>query len=108
MKVVRFVGDSLERLREFPVDAKREAGHQLDRVQNGLDPDDWKPMKSIGPGVREIRIREESGAFRVIYVASMGDAIVVLHCFRKTTQQTAKADIDLAERRLRDLKRELP
>lgn len=108
MKAVRFVGDSLDRLREFPLDAKREAGHQLDRVQNGLDPDDWKPMKSIGLGVREIRIREESGAFRVIYVANVGDAVVVLHCFRKTTQQTAKADIDLAARRLRDLKRESP
>ena len=108
MKAVRFVGDSLDRLREFPLDAKREAGHQLDRVQNGLDPDDWKPMKSIGLGVREIRIREESGAFRVIYVANVVDAVVVLHCFRKTTQQTAKADIDLAARRLRDLKRESP
>lgn len=105
MKAVSFAGDSLDRLREFPADAKREAGHQLDRVQNGLDPDDWKPMKTVGPGVREIRIREESGAFRVIYVATLPEAIVVLHCFRKTTQQTAKADIDLAARRLRDLTR---
>lgn len=105
MKAVRFVGDSLDRLREFPMDAKREAGHQLDRVQNGLDPSDWKPLKTVGPGVREIRIREESGAFRVIYVATLPETVVVLHCFRKTTQQTAKADIDLAARRLRDLKR---
>lgn len=105
MKAVMFVGDSLDRLREFPMDAKREAGHQLDRVQNGLDPSDWKPLKPVGPGVREIRIREESGAFRVIYVATLPDAVVVLHCFRKTTQQTAKVDIDLAARRLRDLKR---
>lgn len=105
MKAVQFVGDSLDRLREFPIDAKRAAGHQLDRLQNGLDPDDWKPMKTVGQGVREIRIREESGAFRIIYVATLPEAVVVLHCFRKTTQQTAKADIDLASRRLRDLKR---
>lgn len=108
MKAVRFIGDSLDRLRDFPLDAKKEAGHQLDRVQNGLDPEDWKPMKTIGPGVREIRIREASGAFRVIYVATLADAVVVLHCFKKTTQQTAKTDIDLAAKRLRDLKRESP
>jgi len=108
MKDVRFIGDSLDRLREFPLDAKRDAGHQLDRVQNGLGPDDWKPMRTVGPGVREIRLREESGAFRVIYVATLPEAVVVLHCFRKTTQQTAKADIELAVRRLRDLKRESP
>jgi phage-related protein len=47
-------------------DARREAGYQLDQVQRGNDPDDWKPMRSVGQSVREIRIHEESGAFRVI------------------------------------------
>lgn len=65
MKKISFLGDSLARLRDFPDDARSEAGHQLNEVQNGLDPDDWKPMTTIGPGVREIRIREKSGAFRV-------------------------------------------
>ena len=63
---------------------------------------DWKPIKTVGPGVREIRIREAAGAFRVIYLASLGDAVVVLHVFQKKTQAPAKPDIELAARRLRE------
>lgn len=94
-------------LRSFPVGAKREAGYQLDRVQNGHEPADWKPMKTIGPGVREIRLRDKGGAFRVIYVAKFEDAIFVLHCFQKKTQKTSKTDLDIAERRFRDLCKEM-
>ena len=103
MKPIEFAGDSLTRLREFPASARRSAGYQLDRVQRGLDPDDWKPMKAVGIGVREIRIRDRSGAFRVIYLAVLPDRVVVLHAFQKKTQATAKRDIDLAARRLREL-----
>jgi len=60
-KPVEFRGSSLGDLRAFPVDARRAAGHQSDRVQHGQDPDDWKPMPSIGQGVREIRIWDEAG-----------------------------------------------
>ncbi len=101
MKPITFLGDSLSRLREFPIAARVEAGHQLNRVQNGLDPDDWKPLKTVGPGVREIGIREDSGAFQVIYLASLPDRVLVLHAFHKKTQQTAGRDIDLAGSRLR-------
>ena len=86
----------------LPADARREAGYQLDRVQRGLDPDDWRPMPSIGAGVREIRVRERAGAFRVIYVATFADAVYVLHAFQKKTQQTPKRDMDLAALRLRE------
>jgi phage-related protein len=89
-------------LRGFPADARRRAGYQLDRVQRGLDPDDWKPMSSIGAGVREIRVRERAGAFRVIYIATLADAVYVLHAFQKKTRQTAKRDVDLAVSRLRE------
>ena len=107
-KPVGFRGSSLDDLRAFPTAAKREAGHQIDLVQNGEEPDDWKPMATtVGPGAKEIRIRDEAGAFRVIYVAKFDDAIYVLHCFQKKTEQTSKRDIDLAEKRYRDLKREL-
>ncbi|HUE92616.1 MAG TPA: type II toxin-antitoxin system RelE/ParE family toxin [Pseudomonas sp.] len=101
------MGGSLEDLRTFPEEARREAGHQLDQVQQGREPDDWKPMPSIGTGVREIRIREASGAFRVIYVAKFEAAIFVLHCFQKKTQKTSRADIVLATQRLKDLVKEL-
>lgn len=103
-KDIEFVDNALDDLRGFPTDARREAGFQLDKVQHGLDPDDWKPMVTVGAGAREIRIREASGAFRVIYVASFKDAVYVLHCFRKTSEQTEQRDIDLAARRYRKAK----
>lgn len=107
-KPVEFRGNSLEVLRAFPNSARREAGHQIDLVQNGENPDNWKPMATaIGPGAKEIRIQDESGAFRIVYVAKFDDAIYVLHCFQKKTEQTCKADIDLARRRYRSLIREL-
>jgi phage-related protein len=103
MKRLQFLGDSLEQLRDFPEAARREAGVQLHKVQLGLDPSDWKPMTTVGPGVREIRIRDEVGAFRVFYVAKIEDAVFVLHAFQKKKQQTAKRDLDLAAARLRQL-----
>ena len=106
-KSVEFRGSSLDDLRAFPLEAKREAGHQLDQVQNGQEPDDWKPMIAVGQGVREIRIRDAAGAFRVIYVAKFADAIYVLHCFQKKTEKTSRADVDLAAKRYRDLLKEL-
>lgn len=103
MKPIAFEGDALDRLREFPPTARRVAGFQLDRVQHGLAPDDFKPMPSIGAGVYEIRVRVSVGAFRVIYVARLADAIHVLHAFQKKTQQTAAPDIELARKRYRVL-----
>lgn len=104
---IEFRGSSLEDLRAFPLAAKREAGHQLDLVQIGREPDDWKSMNTVGQGVREIRIRDSSGIFRVVYVAKFSDAVYVLHCFQKKTQKTSKADIDLATRRYKELVKEL-
>lgn len=101
MKSAFFLGDSLACIRDFPADARSEAGHQIRRVQTGRDPDDWKPLKTVGQGVREIRVREASGAFRVIYLATIGDAVVVLHAFQKKTAQTAQHDIELAASRLK-------
>ena len=107
LKPVEFRGTSLDDLRAFPQGARREAGHQLDQVQRGREPDDWKPMPSIGSGVCEIRVRESRGAFRVIYVAKFEGAIYVLHCFEKKSQATRRADIDLAAARFRQLTLEI-
>ena len=106
MKPIEFAGDSLARLREFPITARRTAGYQLDRVQRGLEPDDWRPMQTIGRGVREIRIRDRSGAFRVIYLATLADRVVVLHAFQKKTQRTTKRELDLAAKRLHDVRKD--
>lgn len=106
-KPVEFRGGSLDDLRAFPLAARREAGHQLGQVQNGQEPDDWKPMNTVGQGVKEIRVRDADGAFRVIYVAKFADVVYVLHCFQKKTEKTSKADLDLAAKRYRDLLKEL-
>lgn len=106
-KPVEFRGNSLDDLRTFPLSARREAGHQINQVQSGQEPDDWKPMNTVGQGVKEIRIRDAAGAFRVIYVAKFADAVYVLHCFQKKTEKTSKSDLDLASKRYRDLLKEL-
>lgn len=103
MKRIDFLGDSLARLREFPDEARSEAGFQLRRVQAGENPADWKPMTTVGPGVREIRVREAGGAFRVIYLANLPERLVVLHAFQKKTQRTSQRDIELAAKRFREL-----
>ncbi|MHB1271521.1 MAG: type II toxin-antitoxin system RelE/ParE family toxin [Rhodanobacter sp.] len=106
-KPVEFRGSSLDDLRAFPLPARREAGHQIDQVQHGREPDDWKPMNTVGQGVKEIRIRDAAGAFRVIYVAKLADAVHVLHCFQKKSEKTGKTDLDLAAKRYRELQKEL-
>lgn len=105
MKSITFLGDSLEEVRSFPTIARREVGYQLDRIQRGMMPEDWKPMKTVGRGVHEIRIREDSGAFRVIYLATLPESVYVLHAFQKKTQSTSKADLELAQGRLKELMR---
>jgi phage-related protein len=106
MKSIVFVGDSLKRLREFPEDARHDAGYQLDKVQRGQTPDDCKPMPAIGKGVQEIRIWDDSGTYRVIYTARLRDAVYVLHAFQKKTQATSKRDVDVARQRLAQVLKE--
>jgi phage-related protein len=106
MKLIEWLGSSRADVRAFPEDARINAGWQLELIQRGDDPDDWKPMPTVGTGVREIRIREASGAFRVIYLATMEDRILVLHAFQKKTQATSKKDLDLATQRLKRWKAE--
>lgn len=100
---MRFLGDSLKCLRDFPVDARHDAGYQLYKVQRGLQPDDFKPMPTIGKGVEEIRIRDDSGIYRVIYTARLPDAVIVLHAFPKKTQRTSRPDIEIAKARFSEL-----
>jgi phage-related protein len=94
VKTLYWLGSSLDDVKELPEDARREAGYDLRRIQAGLDPRDWKPMNTVGAGVREIRIAESSGAFRVFYVVIQGDAVYVLHAFQKKSQKTEKKHLD--------------
>lgn len=102
MKALKFVGSSLDDLRDFPAEAKRQVGFELDAIQRGHEPSDWKPMKDIGSGVREIRVHV-AGEWRIIYVAKFPDAIYVLHSFQKKTPKTRQADIELARNRYRQI-----
>ena len=72
-------------------------------MQRGQPPDDFEPMPPIGASVEEIRIADESGAYRVIYVARRVDAVYVLHAFQKKTQATSRQDIEMAKKRLAQL-----
>jgi phage-related protein len=107
MKSVRFLGDSLNCIREFPDDARSDVGYNLDLVQRGEQPEDFKSMPSIGRGVEEMRIWDETGTYRVVYTARLADAVYVLHAFMKKTQATSKRDIDLAKKRFNELQRGL-
>lgn len=102
MKPVRFMGSAKGDLSAFPKSARLRAGHELFMVQVGRDPDDWKPMSAVGPGVCEIRVRDQAGAFRVIYVARLEDAVYVLHAFQKKSRKTSRSDLELARQRYRD------
>ena len=105
MKPVHFVGSSRDDLRELPEDARETAGYQLFKVQQGKEPDDWKPVPAVGTGVQEIRVLEESGTYRILYVARFEEALYVLHVFEKRAQKTPQRDIQLAKERYADLLR---
>ena len=105
MKPVRFLGDSLQCLRAFPQAVRHDIGFQVEALQQGRQPNDFKPMPGVGKGVEEIRVRDASGTFRVIYTARMADAVYVLHAFQKKTQATAQRDVDIARKRYATLQR---
>ena len=98
IKELNWVGTSLDDLKSMPEQVRKLVGYQLHLVQSGLNPIDWKPMKSVGKGAREIRVQYR-GQYRVIYVTIEEDAVTVLHAFIKKTQKTRKEDIDIAKNR---------
>ena len=100
MNDVVFLGSSLGDLRAFPKRVQHKLGYQIYRVQTGLLPNDWKPMPSIGAGVREIRVRDEGNAYRSLYITSTRQTVYVLHVFQKKTRKTSNTDIALAQSRL--------
>ena len=100
MKSIQFCGNSLKSIRKFCPAVKQAVGYQLDRVQRGLDPVDWKPMFVVGKGVKEIRI-SLNGQFRVLYAIGREQKVLVLHAFQKKSQKTAKRDINQAKNALK-------
>lgn len=102
MKPIGWIDNSLEDLKKFPDKARKESGFQIYNIQQGEEPDDWKPMPSIGQGVNEIRIHTEN-EYRIIYVAKFADAVYVLHVFQKKTRKTSQNDISISKLRYKKL-----
>jgi phage-related protein len=102
-KQLLWAASAYDDLLAFPVEARRYAGFQLDKVQSGLDPDDWKPFDVVGAGTKEIRIREANGIYRVMYIAKFEEAVYVLHCFQKQSQDTSSKDKHIAQQRYRTI-----
>ena len=102
MKQLLWIGNSYRALTAFPKAVKQAAGFQLHLIQQGKDPDDWKPMPSIGPGVREARIHV-GGEHRIIYLAKFEEGVYILHAFQKKTQKTAKKNFNIAKARFREV-----
>ena len=105
MKEIEFLGNSLRVISEFPRDARQAAGYQLRRVQDGNDPEDFKPLPDIGIGVEEIRVWGEAGTYRVIYTARIKDRVYVLHAFQKKTQKLPDREKEIARKRFMELMR---
>lgn len=103
MKDAKFLGDSLYKIRSFPSDVKTDIGYQLDKVQNGFLPDDFKSLKTVGRGVYEIRTKSSDGIYRTVYIASLDDFVYILHAFKKKTQKTSRLDLEIAKKRLSEL-----
>ena len=102
MQTAIFIGSSQDDIRAFPESVRREMGKQILRLQHGLDPADWKPMKTVGAGVREIRVKQD-GQYRTIYVTNIGNAVYILHAFKKKTQKTSAKDLAIAQRRFKQI-----
>lgn len=98
LKPIIWLGDSLARLRALPAEIRSDAGYQLDLIQRGDAPADFRPMPDVGSGVMEIRLQGDN-EYRVFYTAHFKEAVYVLHCFVKKTERTRKADLDLGKQR---------
>jgi|SRR5687767_180872 len=103
-KPLIWLGSSRRDIRAFPALARRLVGFQFRRIQQGREPDDWKSMQTVGPGVREIRVHI-AGAHRVFYLATRADAIYVLHAFEKKAQKTSANDLRTGRERFRAIAR---
>jgi len=102
VKKVRWLGSSREDLISFPKSARADIGYGIDRLQRGLKPLDWKPL--LPGSIFEMRVRDRFGIYRAAYMMKIADEVIIIHCFRKKTQKTAKKDLDLIQQRVKEFK----
>ena len=89
VKPVIWMGGSREEVKRLPEAVQDSLGFELYRVQCGLDPNDWKPMTSVGSGVKEVRVRDEAGIFRMIYLATRPEGVYVCTALRRRRNEQA-------------------
>lgn len=105
---IHFEGDSLEVLSAFPSAVKQALGFALRQLQLGRDPTcQTRSMRSIGPGVYELKEADERTWYRAVYLSKVGNVIYVLHCFEKDSRKTDRRDIEIASRRLKQVKQRI-
>lgn len=104
MKEVEWEGNSLDVIKEWPVDIRINIGGDIRRLQNGERPLDWKPFPGLVENAFELRDKDEQGLYRAIYVTIYKDKVYILHCFKKTSEQTEQKDVNTANERLKRLR----
>lgn len=104
--MIRLLKQCQKELEDFPLAVREDLADALARLDEGhtLSMPLSRPMPSIGRGVHELRFRDRSGIFRVIYVLMGGGEVVLLHAFMKKSSQTPHQNIELAQRRLKEIR----
>ena len=102
--MIAWEGDSKEVISSFPDSVRGNLGFYLRSLQEGHQPNNYRPMRSVGPGVFELRDQDESTWYRVIYLSRVQDVIHVLHCFEKRSRETPMKEIHTARRRLKEVR----
>ena len=105
MKAVDFHPATLKIIKGFPTKVRKTIGQVILELQKGekLSMPLSRPVKSIGPGVEEIRSKDLNGIYRTFYLARMKDRIIVFHAFITKTQKTPKKEIKIAKKRLKEV-----
>lgn len=98
-KNICYVGSAEKDINKFPTDVADDISGAIDMIAYGEQPDNFKPMKSVGDGVYEIREKDGDTWYRVFYVAKLGDTVYVLHAFRKNQTKTPKKDLETGQKR---------
>ena len=99
--LIAWEGDSKEVISSFPDEAKQNLGFQLRLLQQGLQPTDYRAMRTVGPGVFELRDQDDRAWYRVIYLSRIRNVVHVLHCFEKRSRETPAKEINTARQRLK-------
>ena len=107
LRSVVWLGNAKKNLREFPEEARKLIGDELQLLQFGGMPRDTKPFKGVGSGVLEIGVRYDKDAYRTVVAVQLGKKLYVLHAFQKKSKrgiETPNRDVELIKQRYKEAK----